>query len=933
MTKHNVKKAGLVLIFLCGGAARVSAQTWIEDSFEDFADGKLDAGGQNLYVSRDGSVRTIHRFDLNQDGHLDLMFNSTHDTYAFIPATMCFVDPDKKSVVQQDLAVEGSKGVAVEDLNQDGWLDLVFCPNEGGIQHPRRFLTVIWGGDDGWPAHRSNGLLPVHSAKAVTTADLNKDGWPDIVTLNGEAWLRGQPDGDILRIFWGGDDGFVLTKRLDIGIKGGVGLAAADFDGDSAADAAVLTSEGEIHVLWATLNAHDGKDIDRTTLSAPVGASNSLITGDIDRDGKIDLIYAGLKTGVYALRARRSRAFHSPEQLSEAPASHVSIGDLDGDGTTDLVLSNLEVGHAMGGETTAGIGGGVTILWGGDEGYSAQDATALDAPHTSATAIGDLDGDGRLDLAVAVFQSDEAYAAQSSIYLNQGNRAFGRTDKGIETEGAAAVAVAPPEKDHPARAIFCNSRGGTPTEDVPLLVYYGGPDGFDPARRWEIPFTSGYESSGADLNADGFVDLIAINSGHGGQTAEEDPHLGANIFWGGDEGFDLENRRSVLSEANLGTSNVADLDKDGHLDVVLGGFGSTHPDRTEPLVIRYGSSDGFKGTRRTALEGEVRAIGCAIADFNRDEWLDIGVVCYMQERLRVHWGGPDGFDNNRKTDIPVPGAIDLETADLNGDGWLDILVASYSDKAAKHHDTGLLIFWGGPVGFHHWNSQRLPGFTPVGPAIADFDDDGHLDIFSPHYHSELTRESLPSYLYWGGKDGFATRRRTILICDSAHDAQSGDFDGDGLLDLAVSCHTRDGSHHTDSRVFFNDGNRFADPRVTKLPTHGTHWMWNQDMGHIYDRSWRQRYESSVFQWEFDATACRLEHISTIPPGCKLTFSIRTAADEGSLETASWRPIASDDLAIAHGHRRLQYRALFESDNGDRYPVLDRLDMTLIPAAE
>ena len=39
---------------------------WVEDSFEDFADGQLDAAGQNLYVSRDGAVRSIHRFDLNR---------------------------------------------------------------------------------------------------------------------------------------------------------------------------------------------------------------------------------------------------------------------------------------------------------------------------------------------------------------------------------------------------------------------------------------------------------------------------------------------------------------------------------------------------------------------------------------------------------------------------------------------------------------------------------------------------------------------------------------------------------------------------------------------------------------------------------------------------------------------------------------------------
>ena len=67
--------------------AEEPASSFTDDTFEDFAAGTLDAGGQNLYVSRDGKVRTINRFDLNDDGHLDLLFNCTHDTYQMLPAT------------------------------------------------------------------------------------------------------------------------------------------------------------------------------------------------------------------------------------------------------------------------------------------------------------------------------------------------------------------------------------------------------------------------------------------------------------------------------------------------------------------------------------------------------------------------------------------------------------------------------------------------------------------------------------------------------------------------------------------------------------------------------------------------------------------------------------------------------------------------------
>ena len=139
-TCHGVTGLLVGLSLVCGCTAPV--HTWVEDTFEDFADGTLDASGQNIYVSRDGTIRTIHRFDLNQDGYLDLIFNSTHDTSAHIPATLATVTPERR-IGQTPLEVSGSKFVALADLNRDGFLDAVFCPNADGVQHPRRFLTIL----------------------------------------------------------------------------------------------------------------------------------------------------------------------------------------------------------------------------------------------------------------------------------------------------------------------------------------------------------------------------------------------------------------------------------------------------------------------------------------------------------------------------------------------------------------------------------------------------------------------------------------------------------------------------------------------------------------------------------------------------------------------------------------------------------------------
>ena len=100
------------------------------------------------------------------------------------------------------------------------------------------------------------------------------------------------------------------------------------------------------------------------------------------------------------------------------------------------------------------------------------------------------------------------------------------------------------------------------------------------------------------------------------------------------------------------------------------------------------------------------------------------------------------------------------------------------------------------------------------------------------------------------------------------------------------------------------------------------------MGHIYDRSYTQFYESSVYQWEKSFKQGKVSFAAEIPEGTELKIAVRSAETKDKINDKEWEHVSDKTFSLKKEDRCLQYKAIFISDNGDRFPVLDSVKIEL-----
>jgi hypothetical protein len=359
--------------------------------------------------------------------------------------------------------------------------------------------------------------------------------------------------------------------------------------------------------------------------------SGSVVFTDSSTNGTLGAVPV---TGVV-----RSLVAGSPIATGANP-SQVVAADVNGDGKPDLVVANLS-------------GTMVTVLTGnGDGTYTALPSFGTNYDGITGVAVGDFNGDGKLDIATA-------NGSSVGVFLGNGDGTFGAERDFSTSNGAKGVFAADFNGDGRLDLAVTDDGYG-----VTILIGNGDGTFSQPGEALATGGGPNFRLAVADFNGDGNLD-IAI-----GNISDDTVSI---LLGNGDGTF----RAQTTVAAGIGprATFTGDFNGDGKPDIFLtNGSGNS-------VSVLLGNGDGTFQPQQTYAVG-ANPYGASVGDLNGDGKLDIAVSNQNDGTVSILYGNGDGTFQTQQVLTSGGGTDAVAIADLNGDGSPDLAAVNDNDSTA-----------------------------------------------------------------------------------------------------------------------------------------------------------------------------------------------------------------------------------------------------------
>jgi len=641
--------------------------------------------------------------------------------------------------------------IAPADFNHDGRSDLAVATAAG--------VSVLLGNGDGTFQDALNDSTGTN-AVSLAVDDFDGDGNLDMAVANSGSWdesSRTYTNSSVSVLLGKGNGTFKALVNYVVG-SSPRSFVVSDFNADGKRDLVVATGAG----LSMLLGNGDGTF--QVPINYDVGTNLlSVAVGDFNGDGKPDLVavnagsmFFGLFNGgdfpggtVSVLLGKGDGTFETAVKYAGGGAS-VAVGDFNGDGKPDLALAN------------GGYSGSISILSGNGDGTFQVPSNPRGGSFYQSLTVADFNGDGRPDLAVVNTTSDDV-----SVLLSRGNGTF-RASTRYGTESIpVSVAAGDFNGDGKPDLVVGNFTSAN------VSVLFGKGDGtFQVAGNYYGTGPGPQFVAAADLNGDGKSDLVGVNVG------SDDVSV---LLSKGDGTF----QAAVNYEVGSSPMSLAlgDFNSDGKPDIAVANYNSDN------VSVLLGNGDGSFQTAVSYAAG-LYSSHVAVGDFNGDGKPDLAVANegtfqnnYTDGGVSVLLSKGDGTFFPAVNYGAGTHPLSIVAGDLNKDGISDLVIANQGSFRSNYVDGSVSVLLSKGDGTFNAAVSYVAGTRPISVAVGDFDSDGKSDLAVVDY---LDVDSAPLWVLSGNDDGtfnggfkYGVGRWPVSIA-------VGDFNSDGELDCAVT---------------------------------------------------------------------------------------------------------------------------------------------------
>ncbi|MCC6602974.1 MAG: VCBS repeat-containing protein [Anaerolineae bacterium] len=272
--------------------------------------------------------------DLNGDGHLDFFVARKRVLTSDTGENQVWLAAENNSFITfqnsgQQLGNANSRGVALADLNGDGFVDAFVANSRYAGDPPVGNGNTVWFNDGNGNFSDSGQRLGISDSEAVALADLNGDGFVDAAVANGGSNNR------ISKVWFNDGDGNFSDSGQNLGTDWSLDVAIGDVNGDGHPDIVFGKLSGNVQ-LW--LNNGSGVFSSGQTFAD----GQSVALGDLDGDDDLDLVIgklAGVGSNQVWENDGAGSFTNSGLSLGSEVVYDIALGDVDHDGDLDILFA------------------------------------------------------------------------------------------------------------------------------------------------------------------------------------------------------------------------------------------------------------------------------------------------------------------------------------------------------------------------------------------------------------------------------------------------------------------------------------------------------------------------------------------------------------------------------------------------------------------